>query len=118
MFLYKQLNLKLNTDIRNSLKVVYGIGKFKSYIICTKLGFGYPYSINNLNLYNFGLLIAILDCYSWLEVRIKRFISQNIQQLININCYRGFRHKDKLPCYGQRTRTNAKSCRRNKIFYG
>jgi small subunit ribosomal protein S13 len=39
-------------------------------------------------------------------------IGLNIKKLIEIECYKGFRHRDKLPCRGQRTRTNAKSVRR------
>jgi small subunit ribosomal protein S13 len=39
-------------------------------------------------------------------------ISLNIKKLIEIESYKGFRHRDKLPCRGQRTRTNAKSVKR------
>jgi len=51
-----------------------------------------------------------------LEVRIKREIFQNIRILLDMQCYRGFRHRDLLPCRGQRTRTNAKSYRKAKRF--
>lgn len=39
----------------------------------------------------------------------------NILFLIKIKCYRGFRLKNKLPCRGQRTRTNAVTAR--KLYY-
>jgi small subunit ribosomal protein S13 len=53
-----------------------------------------------------------------LEVRIKRVISENITLLFKIQCYKGYRHRDSLPCRGQRTRTNAKSCKRQfKVKY-
>ena len=118
MFLFKQRYLKENVEIRNSLKEIYGIGSFKSMYICIKLGLGYPYSIDNLNFYNYFLLISLLEELTWLEVRIKRVISENIKNLFKINCYKGFRHRDSLPCRGQRTRTNAKSCKRQlKIKY-
>jgi len=64
MFLYKQLNLKMNTDIRSSLKIIYGIGDYKSFIICAKIGFGFPYPTNNLNFYYFSLLSSVLDLYT------------------------------------------------------
>jgi len=118
MFLYKQQYLKEKLEIRNSLKKIYGIGFYKSMYICIKLGLGYPYSIDNLNFYYYFLLVSLLDELTWLEVRIKRVISENIKILFNIKCYKGFRHRDLLPCRGQRTRTNAKSCKRQlKIKY-
>lgn len=40
-------------------------------------------------------------------MRIKRVINTNVTNLIEINCYKGIRHRDRLPCRGQRTRTNA-----------
>jgi len=61
MFLYKQINLKDNVEIGNSLKVIYGLGDFKSRYISVKLGLGYPYSINNLNFYMYQVLFIILE---------------------------------------------------------
>ena len=116
MFLYKQIYFKEHVEIRNALKFIYGIGMHKSKFICIKLGLGYPFSIDNLNYYNYSILISVLDELTLLEVRIKRVISENIKKLINIQCYKGFRHRDLLPCRGQRTRTNAKSCKRQFNF--
>jgi small subunit ribosomal protein S13 len=116
MFLYKQVYLKERVEVRNSFKAIYGLGFFKSNLISIKLGLGYPYSIDNLNFYLYNLLVSILNEFTWLEVRIKHVIINNIKRLININCYKGTRHRDSLPCRGQRTRTNAKSCKRYKIL--
>ncbi|MCH7837526.1 MAG: 30S ribosomal protein S13, partial [Chloroflexi bacterium] len=43
------------------------------------------------------------------EGDLRREVRQNIQRLIEINCYRGVRHRRGLPVRGQRTRTNARS---------
>ena len=59
MFTYKQYNLSFKSDIRLSLHVIYGIGWLKSVFICSRLGFAYPYSLNNINLYNYFLLAYI-----------------------------------------------------------
>ena len=118
MFLYKQRYLKEKVELRNALMAIYGIGFYKSVLICTKIGLGYPYSIDNLNYYNYLVLVSLLDELTWLEVRIKRVLSEKIKILFNIQCYKGFRHRDLLPCRVQRTRTNAKSCKRQlKIKY-
>jgi small subunit ribosomal protein S13 len=45
------------------------------------------------------------------EGDLRRDIRQNIQRLIEINCYRGIRHRRGLPVRGQRTRTNARNKR-------
>ena len=45
------------------------------------------------------------------EGDLRREIRQNIQRLIDINSYRGQRHRRSLPVHGQRTRTNARTRR-------
>jgi len=65
LFLYKQKNLKENVEIRDSLRVIFGMGKYKSFLICVKAGFSYPFPVSNLNFYNFFFChvfwIIILD---------------------------------------------------------
>jgi ribosomal protein S13 len=61
MFLYKQRYLKEKVELRNALMAIYGIGFYKSVLICTKIGLGYPYSIDNLNYYNYLVLVSLLD---------------------------------------------------------
>jgi len=113
MFIYKQYNLNINREVRLSLQSIYGIGWYKSTIISTKMGLSFPFIFKNLNNYNLQLLSYILDYYTWLEIRIKHYIFQNIKKLFEINAYKGLRHKDSLPTRGQRTRTNA--CTKKKI---
>jgi small subunit ribosomal protein S13 len=43
------------------------------------------------------------------EGDLRREVSTNIRRLMEINCYRGVRHKRGLPVRGQRTRTNART---------
>ena len=112
MFLYKQKYLKDNVEIRSSLRVIYGVGFYKSFLLSSRIGLGFPYFSNYLNFYNFYLLSTLLDECTLLEVKVKRIIYENIKSLLKIKCYKGFRHRDLLPCRGQRTRTNAKSCKR------
>ena len=45
------------------------------------------------------------------EGDLRREVRQNIQRLIEINCYRGMRHRRGLPVHGQRTHTNARTKR-------
>jgi small subunit ribosomal protein S13 len=116
MFTYKQYNLNIRRDVRLSLHSIYGIGWLKSIFICARLGLSYPYLLSNINFYNGNLLSYVLDFFTWLEVRIKRFIFQNIKYLYDISSYKGIRHKDSLPVRGQRTRTNASTKKKYKIM--
>lgn len=47
------------------------------------------------------------DTYK-VEGALRSEIQLNIKRLVDINCYRGTRHKKGLPVRGQRTRTNAR----------
>ena len=50
----------------------------------------------------------VIDRNYTVEGDLRREVRQNIQRLIEINCYRGIRHRRGLPVHGQRTRTNAR----------
>lgn len=112
MFLYKQVYLKERLEVRNSLQGIFGVGWYKSLWVASRIGLSYPFSSDRVNVYISLLFCCVLDGVTWLESRIRRMISLNIKKLIDIECYKGFRHRDKLPCRGQRTRTNAKSVKR------
>lgn len=45
------------------------------------------------------------------EGDLRREVNLNIKRLMEIGCYRGNRHKKNLPCRGQRTKTNARTCK-------
>jgi small subunit ribosomal protein S13 len=115
MLTYKQYNLNAKREVRSSLQLIYGIGWLKAIYVCARLGFSWPFSLNNINLYNYSALVYMLDFFTWLEVRIKRIIFLNIKNLYKIESYKGIRHKDSLPTRGQRTRTNASTKKRYKI---
>lgn len=117
MFIYKQYTLNTNKEVRSSLQIIYGMGFYKSNLISIKLGLSFPFLFKNLNAYNLQLLSYILDYYTWLEIRIKHYIFQNIKKLFEINAYKGLRHKDSLPTRGQRTRTNACTKKRIKLIF-
>ena len=55
------------------------------------------------------LAILLIEANHVVEGQLRRTISQNIQRLKDINCYRGWRHKKGLPVRGQRTKTNART---------
>ena len=44
-----------------------------------------------------------------IEGDLRRELSISIKRLMDLGCYRGFRHRRGLPVRGQRTRTNART---------
>jgi small subunit ribosomal protein S13 len=53
-------------------------------------------------------LSALVQEYK-VEGDLRREVTGNIKRLMDINCYRGIRHKKGLPTRGQRTHTNART---------
>jgi len=102
----------MNRELLSSLQTIRGIGWRKSLFISSKLGFGYPFFIGNMNLYHFSLLSFLLNYLVLSEVVIKRSLNSIIRKLKLLGHYSGMRHIDSLPVHGQRTRTNSRSVRK------
>ena len=57
-------------------------------------------------------IIKIRECIDKnyvVEGDLRRSVSSNIKRLTDLGCYRGLRHRNKLPVRGQRTHTNART---------
>ena len=52
---------------------------------------------------------AVIDETMMVEGDLRRDIALDIKRLIEINCYRGLRHRKNLPVRGQRSKTNART---------
>lgn len=112
MFLFRDKEIPLNKELRVALQSIFSIGWHKSVLIASKLGFSYPFFINNLNAYNFSLIFFMLKKLTLSETRLRRIFSSTIKLHVDMESYRGLRHKLFLPVRGQRTRTNAGTRRR------
>ena len=53
----------------------------------------------------------VIDKDYLVEGDLRRQIQQNIRRLVEVNTYRGIRHRRGLPVHGQRTKTNARTKR-------
>jgi small subunit ribosomal protein S13 len=108
MHLFRQTNLP-ETEIRSSIKNVYGIGWLKACLITTKLGIPNPFPFSFLNDFQLAFILVLLSYYAWLDTKIRKVEATNIFIAIDTNSYRGIRHSDNLPCHGQRSRTNGRT---------
>ena len=92
-----------------SLTYVFGIGDTLSHRILKEAGVPENLRIKELNEDQLTRINSIVDKNYTVEGALRRVISQNIQRLKDIVCYRGSRHRRSLPVRGQRTRTNART---------
>jgi len=65
--------------------------------------------VRNLTEEEVGRLRDTIERQHKVEGDLRREITQSIKRLIEINCYRGVRHRRGLPVRGQRTKTNART---------
>ena len=104
--------LQPSLSVRKALCKFFGIGIFRANHICDTLGFSRTKCIRDLTVSHINILTRIITQTYFTESELKRAISEDIKRLIQIGSYRGFRHVQRLPVRGQRTRTNSRSCRR------
>ncbi len=94
-----------------SLPYVYGIGRSRTMVIAAQTGIPLDRMVRDLTEDELVRLRAVVEGDYQVEGDLRREVRQNIQRLIEINCYRGFRHRRGLPVRGQRTKTNARTRR-------
>ena len=95
--------------IEISLRYIYGIGPSLSKKICDQAQVGGVTKTRDLTDDEVSRIREVIDKSCTVEGDLRREVRQNIQRLIEINCYRGTRHRRGLPAHGQRTRTNART---------
>ena len=94
-----------------SLRYIYGIGPHSAKVICERTGIDPSTKARDLTDDEVSRVRELVDREFVVEGDLRREVRQNIQRLIEINCYRGIRHRRGLPVRGQRTKTNARTKR-------
>ena len=94
-----------------ALRYIYGIGATRAREIVEKANIDPDRRIQELSDAELARIREIVDHDYLVEGDLRRVVRGNIQRLIDINCYRGQRHRRNLPMHGQRTRTNARTRR-------
>jgi small subunit ribosomal protein S13 len=94
-----------------ALRYIYGIGPSNSLKILQQAQVNPATRVRDLTDDEVNRIREIIDRDYVVEGDLRREVRQNIQRLIEINCYRGIRHRRNLPVHGQRTRTNARTKR-------
>lgn len=108
------IDLPKNKRIEIALTYIYGIGLSNSKNILKILNIEPGKTIRELNDNEITQIRNILDNQYIIEGDLRRLESMNIKRLMEINSYKGKRHRVGLPLRGQRTRTNARTRRGTK----
>ena len=92
-----------------ALTSIFGIGRSKAKKILNNLNIEESMKTKDLTEDEVVKIREYIDNNYKVEGDLKREVSQNIKRLIEVNSYRGIRHKRGLPVRGQRTHTNART---------
>ncbi|MCX6576064.1 MAG: 30S ribosomal protein S13 [Candidatus Aminicenantes bacterium] len=95
--------------IEIGLTYIYGIGRSKSNKILEEAKIDKNKKVKTLSEDEINKIRQIIEKREKIEGDLRKEVSQNIKRLIDIGCYRGMRHKRRLPVRGQRTKTNART---------
>ncbi len=95
--------------IEVGLTYIYGIGRSKSRRILDEAKIDRDKKVKALSEDEVNKIRQIIEKREKIEGDLRKEVTLNIKRLVDISCYRGLRHKKKLPVRGQRTKTNART---------
>ena len=98
-----------NKRVEIALTYIYGIGRTSANKILEKTGINPDTRAKDLTEDEVAKLRDEIESSYTVEGDLRRDVALNIKRLVEINCYRGIRHRKGLPVRGQRTKTNART---------
>jgi small subunit ribosomal protein S13 len=111
-------DLPKSKKIEFALRYVYGVGPEFSRRILEAVGVDGNTRVKDLTEGDVSKINTEISKNYRVEGDLRREIQQNIRRLIEINSYRGFRHRRNLPVHGQRTKSNARTRRGRRRTVG
>lgn len=102
------VNIPNHKHVEIALTSIYGIGRTRAKNICDAAGIARSVKVKDLTEAD---MEKLRDGIGQLAVEgdLRREVTMSIKRLMDLGCYRGFRHRRGLPLRGQRTRTNART---------
>ncbi|WP_020676875.1 30S ribosomal protein S13 [Geopsychrobacter electrodiphilus] len=105
------VDLPRNKRIEVAMTYVYGIGRTSSQKILASAGVDLNTRTDDLTEAELAKIREIMNVDYQVEGDLRREVTMNIKRLMDLGCYRGLRHRKGLPCRGQKTKTNARTCK-------
>ena len=103
------VDLPRNKRVEVALTYIFGVGRPRSRLICKEAGIPDTLRTDNLTDEQLAKIRSIIEGQFKVEGDLRREIGMSIKRLMDLNCYRGTRHRKGLPVRGQRTRSNART---------
>ena len=103
------VNIPTNKKINIALTYIFGIGNKIANDICSEASLDITKRVSELNDDELNKIRDLIDQKLTVEGDLRRQISLDVKRLNDLGCYRGLRHRKKLPVRGQRTHTNART---------
>lgn len=100
-----------NKMVEVGLTYIYGVGRKTSARLLDEIKIARNKKIGDLTEQEISMIRKYIEQNMVVEGDLRKEIAMNIKRLIEINCYRGYRHKNNMPCRGQKTRSNARTRR-------
>ena len=106
------VDLPREKRVEVGLTYVYGIGQSTADEILAGTGINPDTRVKDLTADEEAKIRDYIDKNNiMVEGDLRRNVALDIKRLTEIQCYRGVRHRKGLPCRGQRTKTNARTCK-------
>lgn len=103
------VNIPTNKRLDVALTYIHGIGRSKAVEICGKTGLQANKRVHELTESEVIRIRETIDSDYTVEGELRREVGMNVKRLMDLGCYRGLRHRRRLPVRGQRTHTNART---------
>lgn len=103
------VDLPRNKQARIALTYIYGIGNSRALKILTAADVDPFKKVQDLGEDEVNRIRQVIEAEGGVEGDLRKDISMHIKRLIEIQSYRGLRHRRSLPVRGQRTHTNART---------
>lgn len=107
------VTIPTNKQVVTALTYIYGIGDTRAKQICEKAGVKESTRVKDIPEELINKVRDLVEKGFRVEGELRRDVQSNIKRLKEIACFRGTRHAKRLPCRGQRTKTNSRTCRGN-----
>lgn len=103
------VDLPRNKRVEIALTYIYGIGRSRAQKMCEEVGIPHALRTEGLTDDMIAKIRAIIESQFKVEGDLRRETGLSIKRLMDLNCFRGTRHRKGLPVRGQRTRSNART---------
>ncbi len=103
------VDLPRNKRVEVALTYIFGVGIPRAKMICEGAGIPKNHRTDNLTDEQIAKMRSIIEAEFKVEGDLKREVGLSIKRLMDLNCFRGIRHRKGLPVRGQRTRSNART---------